>query len=315
MESELPFRKVCIDSRDAVAGNESNFIYQLPSTLHLPSQTSCYVLDVAISYGFWSVETGFNDTLYLLERYWNGSQDVTLVKKAVLPGGSYTPTTLASAVQIALDNVSVFDPGSQNYTCTYESSTNSILISLNFSSAFPIYGNYHGFTILTKKELENETVQAQINTNQSDIIFSDLRDASGLLSLHASLDTYSSTASLLTAWQNPSTAGTFPTSLRSGHVDIRARHVLYLHSDAIASRKSIGPGTSRSSIARIPVTTTFGGMLFQEHSSHPMDFIPVGGRTLTSLDFSVRDSFGSIVDLHGGHVSLSLLFCPQPESS
>ena len=315
MESELPFRKIIIDSRNAVVGNESNFQYALPSTLHLPPQTACYVLDVAISYGFWTVETGFNDTVYLLERLWNGSQDVTLVKKAVIPAGAYQPSTLASAIQTSINNVSVFDPTSQNYTVTYEPNTNSMLINLSFSSAFPGYGSYHGFTILTKKMLENEAVQAQINATQSDINFNNLHDASGLLALDASPDTYSDVSSLLMAWVNPSLAGSFPVSLKSGHVDVRSRHCLYIHSDSLAGMRTIGCNGSRSVISRIPVTTTFGGMLFKEHSSHPLDFIPVGGRTLASLDFSVRDSFGQIVDLHRGHVSIELLFAPQPESA
>ena len=313
MESELPFRKIILDSRNAVVGDSSSsFIVQLPSTLQLPPQTAAYVLDVAISYGFYTVETGFNDTLYLLERYWNGTNDVTLVKKAVLQGGSYTPTTLASAIQTSLDAVSVFDPNSQNYTVNYESTTNTILITLAFSSAFPSFGNYHGFTILSKKMLEDPAVQAEINLAQSDIDYNNIRDASGLLSLQAST-VYSHSGSLLYDWKNPNINGTFPKTLRSGHIDVRSRHVLYLHSEALAGMRTIGPAGSRSVIARIPVTTTFGGMLFKEHSSHHLDFIPVGGRTITNIDIAVRDSFGELVNLHGGHCSLEILFAPQPD--
>ena len=96
---------------------------------------------------------------------------------------------------------------------------------------------------------------------------------------------------------------------------IRYSVVLYLHSDALAGMRTIGPNGSRSVISRIPVTTTFGGMLFKEHSSHPLDYIPVGGRTLTVIDVSVRDSFGEIVPLHGGHVSFELLFSNEPQSA
>ena len=55
----------------------------------------------------------------------------------------------------------------------------------------------------------------------------------------------------------------------------------------------------------------FGGMLFKEHSSHALDYIPVGGQTLTTIDVAVRDSFGEIVPLHGSHLSSKLLFAPS----
>ena len=64
MEPELPFRKVIIDSRNAVVGDAENFTITLPSTLQLPPQTACYIMDVALSYGFYSVEAGFNDQTF-----------------------------------------------------------------------------------------------------------------------------------------------------------------------------------------------------------------------------------------------------------
>ena len=161
--------------------------------------------------------------------------------------------------------------------------------------------------------MAHSTLQSRINALQPNFNFNTLRDASGLLSLDAkSTDTFDSIATLLYAFDNPVLNGSFPTTLRSGHIDVRSRHVLYLHSDALAGMRTIGPNGSRSVISRIPVTTTFGGMLFKEHNSHSLDYIPVGGRTLTAIDISVRDSFGEIVPLHGGHVSLELLFANEP---
>ena len=128
------------------------------------------------------------------------------------------------------------------------------------------------------------------------------------------IDTYDSIATLLYAFDNPVLNGSFPVTLRSRHIDVRSRHVLYLHSDALAGMRTIGPNGSRSVISRVPVTTTFGEMLFKEHGHH-LDYVPVGGRTLTAIDVSVRDSFGEIVPLHGGRVSFELLFSPEPQSA
>jgi hypothetical protein len=219
---------------------------------------------------------------------------------------------LALETQLQINAVSVFN--NNPYTCNYEPSTNTILISLAYTNTdHPNHANFHGFTILSKKMLANSALQSIINGLQPSFNFNTIHDASGLLGVDAaSSDAFSTISALVTAYNNPAITGTFPKTLRTGHVDVRSRHVLYLHSDSLAGMKTIGPNGSRSVIARIPVSTTFGGMLFREHSSHQMDYIPVGGRTMTTIDVTVRDSFGEIVPLHGGHVSLELLFCPEP---
>jgi len=219
---------------------------------------------------------------------------------------------LAQETQLQINAVSVFN--NNPYTCSYEPSTNTILISLAYTNTdHPSHANFHGFTVLSKKMLTNSALQSIINGLQPSFNFNTIHDASGLLGVDAtSSDAYSNIAALLAAYNDPAITGTFPTTLRTGHVDVRSRHVLYLHSDALAGMRTIGPNGSRSVICRVPVATTFGGMLFKEHNSHPMDYIPIGGRTLTQIDCSVKDSFGEIVPLHGGHVSFELLFSPEP---
>ena len=147
MEPELPFRKVIIDSRNAVVGDAENFTISLPSTLQLPPQTACYVLDVAISFGFYTVESGYNDQLYFWERKWDGTSDVTRVATATLAAGSYTATSLATGIQTSINAVSQLGAA---YTCSYEAITNTILISVTFSSPHALFGNYHGFTVLSR---------------------------------------------------------------------------------------------------------------------------------------------------------------------
>ena len=43
-----------------------------------------------------------------------------------------------------------------------------------------------------------------------------------------------------------------------------------------------------------------------------MDYIDVGGRQLSTLDFFVTDFEGNDVDLRGGCLSLELLFVTRP---
>ena len=105
---DLPFRKIILDSRTADVGDAENFTVSLPSTLQLPPNTACFVLDAAVSYGFYTVETGQNDQLHVLERYWNGSQGVTQVTTVTLSAGSYQASSLTSEIQTQLSASSVF---------------------------------------------------------------------------------------------------------------------------------------------------------------------------------------------------------------
>ena len=120
---ELPFRKIIIASRNAVTRDSENFVVALPSSLQLLPHTACYVLDVALAYGFYAVEMAYNDRLHFLERRWDGTQDVTRVATATSSAGSYTATSLAAEIQTAINAVSLF---SAAYICSYEPNTSTM---------------------------------------------------------------------------------------------------------------------------------------------------------------------------------------------
>ena len=68
MATTLPIRKIYIDSRwctpDSVSS--SNFKVQVPRTMQMPDNTVFFVNDVCIPHTWTTVETGFNDKLYIL---------------------------------------------------------------------------------------------------------------------------------------------------------------------------------------------------------------------------------------------------------
>eukprot|EP00969_Alexandrium_andersonii_P336076 14854694-Alexandrium_andersonii.AAC.1 len=70
---ELPFHKVFVDSRAVSMGTASRFEVSLPETLALPRDAVCYVADIAISHGFYSVDAtgaigGANHYVYFAEQ-------------------------------------------------------------------------------------------------------------------------------------------------------------------------------------------------------------------------------------------------------
>jgi hypothetical protein len=68
MATTLPIRKIYIDSRwctpDSVSS--SNFKVQVPRTMQMPDNTVFFVNDVCIPHTWTTIETGFNDKLYVL---------------------------------------------------------------------------------------------------------------------------------------------------------------------------------------------------------------------------------------------------------
>ena len=117
---------------------------------------------------------------------------------------------------------------------------------------------------------------------------------------------------LLTTLAADGTGTTWPKTYTSGEVDVRNVHTLYVHSNALSNFSSLGPKGSRSVLARIPVTGLSGSVLFKQHSGNLHDIIDCSGKMLRLLDFSVRNSHNQLVDLHGGSLSLELVFAPMP---
>ena len=92
--------------------------------------------------------------------------------------------------------------------------------------------------------------------------------SSGLLGVDAtSTNTFDDIASLLYAFDIAALTCNFPTTLRSGHSDVRSQHVFDLQSDAVLGLATIGSDGSCSVTCRVFVIVTVGGMRFKERSS------------------------------------------------
>ena len=301
---ELPFHKVFVDSRAASAGNASSWEVTLPETLSLPRNAVCYVTDVAISHSFLPVDGvgaigGANDLVYFVEQASAGS-DPRLCR-AELAEGSYTAEELAAEMATAMTASSWLR---SSYSASYIPSLNVIrLVSSD-----------GGFQLVNQDMLRDAAFQDYFSTRSEtvagtfSVFWPSPGDCCGLLGLASG----GSKNITFAALQGVMVDVGLPGQGDTGHVDVRRRHAVYLHSQALANLRALGPGGSRTVLARVPVDTTFGAVLAKQHTGHPLDYQVCGGRTLRTLDFSVRDSFNRLVDLRGGHVSFELLFTPKP---
>ena len=315
----LPFEKVIVDSRTASSGNGTAFEVTLPETLHLPPNAVCYVTDLAVSHSFYTVEGvtsvgSKNHNLYFLERTYQ-SGDLTVLNRATLASKSYAPEELANEIETQMRAVSIFGSA---YIVTYDAQTNAFTIALSYAHPNPLYASYPGFFVVNQDLLADEGFQAYVanRTLQGPsqtayaLNFRDTQDCLGLLGFAKGGSGNMQWPELQAKLTGSPPA--LPISQVTQAVDVRHRHVLYLHSNALSNLRIIGPAGSRSVIARIPVTSLFGGLVTRAHSGHPLDCVPCGSRTLRTLDFQLKDSFAQLVDLHGGHISFELLFAQRP---
>jgi hypothetical protein len=327
----LQIRKIIVDSRTATVGTGSEFSIQLPETLNIPRGFGCYVTDVCVTHSFRTIHGGTsvgakNHYLYFLERLWypGGPSDYTVLNRATLTPGAYQPTELATEIQTRMNAVSFFGAA---YTVSYSSSLQTMSITLAFTGD-ATYATYHGFQVLSTKILDDQTFRVYGEVRQLyndngvafpgsgptayDVDWSDVQDASGLLSLDADKTQGAAVSALMTQIANNGTAHSWPKAQATGAVDVRNVHVLYVHSNALSNFSTLGPAGSRTVLARIPVTSLTGGVLFKQHSGNAHDYTDISGKCLRVLDFSVRNSHNQLVDLHGGHLSFELVFAPVP---
>ena len=318
----LPFERVIIDSRCADSGNASSFEVTLPETLHMPNDAVCYVTDIAISHSFLTVDGesligSRNHYLYFIERNWI-NEDVVILNRAELSTKSYAPEELAIEIQTRMNEVSLFNASGPPYTVVYHNQRNMYTITLDYTHPLPIFQDRFGFFVVNKDLLEDNDFQSYVasrtkigNTLAPYVInFSEPQDCCGILG-------FSKGSSGIKKWPElaidlAQQTNSLNTKQDTLHVDMRNRHVIYLHSNALSSLRTIGPSGSRTVIARVPLNSIYQGVVTRTHSGHPLDCVPCGHKTLRTLDFSLKDSFNRLIDMRGGHVSFELLFAPRP---
>ena len=78
-----------------------------------------------------------------------------------------------------------------------------------------------------------------------------------------------------------------------------------MHSN-LGNYNTIGP-QGESTIKKIPVTANYNEMIFDgEMVSN--DFLDCSHQTWRRLEFQLRNAKGELVNLHGNHVSFSIIF-------
>jgi len=235
---------------------------QLLENVQLRPGAKVRLHDVSIPYSWRTVETDVNDHLFL-EEHPNAVSD-SIFRRLTLPAGQYDGRALATALQALFNAGSPAQWGTNPYTITYSDQTGSITIGLSAAAS----GHWYLWDDLS-------VMNSQIWT-----AYSNQRPASFNRNLRIS--SLSGSSNGLT-WV-------------SEFLDLLTFHDVYVCSNV--SRGSTGPRPGqRDCLAKVAVTAGYGYIIHQEGSS--WEFSECTVPMLSQIQFSLRDSAGAIVPLHG----------------
>ena len=266
-------RRLYVDSRLRSSGTGSDFTVELPRSFEIPDQTIAFVDSVLVPNVFPTIHEN-NNRLYSAER-----EAITLnVTEHIytLNEGNYTGSQLAQHVQDKINSNSSLN---QPYSVSYEEKTGKITISNNG-------GN---IAIPTRNELIELRQGSFPWANQT--LETDLRDCHDVIGFNTT--------------NNESSAGVLVTE---GFVDLMPYKNLFLCSSSIGNMGTVvGPNLQDDIIRRIAVTSGFGNVIYDAHSTSA-DYIDCSLTQLSQMRFRLTDEFGRTVALKGHGISFSICF-------
>jgi hypothetical protein len=279
-------KKIFVDSSLRSSGTGSDFTFELQESIYFEEpNVSVLVDDIAIPHTFRTVETGLNDKLYISEIESSGGETTRNSRILTLVSKNYSGPTLATELQNKLNAGSNF--ANEGFSAVYDVTTGQVTISLNTSST------NRWFRIFTDTELAIE--QADWNSAVP-------YDKGNPMSINSVLRHEG------TSFAYNKVAAGFLGAFTSGFLDLQGiAHNIYIHCDIGDLRSSIGPRGESTILKKVPIQADYGYLILDFVRSQ-YDFVRLGRNLLKTMRFSLRNSRGSVIPLHGSTCSFSLVF-------
>ena len=284
----LPLKKIYIDSRDRTPDSKSssNFKIELPYTVQFPDNTVFFVTDVCIPNVWQTINTDFNDRLYLQQRGADVNGQANQSYKVVqLAQGNYTLPALAAEIQAKLRSAldTFMTSAGVSFNVTFDTVANSLTISLSGSSSVC------SFRLLTDRDVVlslSPVMRNSITWQGGNIDPGNLMSANDVLKLVTMM---------------------LPTrTWTSGFVNLNHINNVYITSPNLGSFDTLST-FSNNIIKKVPVTGSYGYMIVDQYMT-ANDFLNCSRQTLRTLEFHLRDGRGNEIDLRGMYVTFSLVF-------
>ena len=95
-------------------------------------------------------------------------------------------------------------------------------------------------------------------------------------------------------------------TFETGFIDLLNVHNIYIHCGNIGNYNCIGV-RGDNPIKKVPVSSSFGYLILDSVVA-PHDKIDVSRQSIKSMNFTLKNVHGNVINLHGAHISLSLIF-------
>ena len=268
-------KKVYIDSRYKTNDRVSNsdFQFELKESLDLPDNTVCYIDDISIPHTWYTIED-YNNQFYIE----TNNPDFTLSASILtIASCNYTATSLATTLNTILQIRSPND----NCSCVYNISVGTITISSTMD-----------FRIMTDgfvKSLQGN-IGGWYGNNDEEIGHPDYNDLRYINEVF-----------------RYSTMALSNTYFETGFTDLFNVHNIYTHFSNLCHYGSIGVRGESTIIKKVHVSSSFGYPIMDSVVA-PHDKIDVSRQLFKTIQFILKNVHGNVIDLHGAHVSFSMVF-------
>ena len=274
----LKFKEVYIDSSYKVNGTSSDFTIDLPETVQLEDNMLCQIHEVSIPHSWYSINSTNNNLYFRHQVIPPGVIAGITYRKVVIPEGNYTAVDLAQTIEIALNLLVDTVDRPNTYSLIYNSSTNKITISSNYSTVI--------FVVLTDGEIAPVAG-----------VFSDPVDVNSLNSINRVIG---NTTPATDAYTNVAPYTT-------NFIDLVPFKSLYLHCNEISNYNQLTVAGNSSIIKKINVSVPYLGII-NDNELSSFDYIDVSNKMLRRLNFRISNNLNQTVNLNNVDVSFTLTF-------
>ena len=231
--------KLYIDSRFAVSGTASEFVFELPEQVTCGPGTVAYITDCMLAVS-WQTITANTNRIYLLE--YVADESKTYARVMAFPSATYTAITVTTVLEALLNGVG--SHATQPYEVTYDVEQNTTTVTNSSLS----------FRFLSDKELKSPVFKtAYWNT----------ADGAQYYNVHAPGTANAVIGITADSLASPADGDelAFFNSWTSGVINVSSLNSVYLHSTTLNSNRTIAANGSRTVIRRIPVSSSFGSAI------------------------------------------------------
>ena len=277
------FRKVYVNSSHRTGGTPTNFHFEFPLDLDCTGGEKCSmaVTSLSIPNVFHSIQQDVNDKLRIYQKH--PTVEASSVNSTItIPTGNYTASQLSTQILNGLQAAAL---GTASYSVSYSAVTQRLTITQVNSGGFTVYDD----TTLKNLGMKNP---AQNGLYGALPVIKNPQSLQQVLNLSVAVDP--------------------APSFTSGVITLARVTEAFLRSPNITNMSTLDSNGRSDVLKRVLIDRDFGLVVTTDSNIEPSDLMDVTGRTLRSVDFTLTDGHGNLLDLHGTDFSFALNFVWGP---